>query len=140
MGAVGAPLQNFLKVEGFTLCRCNVGEEACKLGRQIGVEVFCSGCHAGSAGGTEACSVGRAGRCACLRSLRGAGGCRGWGRSVSEERVHRCMHAHRGHTADVPFFLSVCSDPAARVPIRRMPVVVTDRRSPIIARPTMLLA
>jgi hypothetical protein len=41
------------------------------------------------------------------------------------------MRAHRGQTVDVPFFLSICSDSAARVPIRRMPVVVTDRRSPI---------
>jgi hypothetical protein len=50
-----------------------------------------------------------------------------------QHQLHRCMHACRGQTADVPFFLSMCSDPAACVPIRRMPVVVTDRRSPIIA-------
>jgi hypothetical protein len=52
----------------------------------------------------------------------------------------RCMRTHTGQTVDVPFFLSMCSDPTARVPIRRMPVIVTDRRSPIITTPTMSLA
>jgi hypothetical protein len=54
--------------------------------------------------------------------------------------LYRCMRAHRGQTVEVPFFLSMCSDPTVRVPIRRMPIVVTDRRSPIIATPTMSLA
>jgi hypothetical protein len=49
------------------------------------------------------------------------------------------MHARvqKTQTADVPFFPRMCSDPTARVLIRRMPIVVTDRRSPIIATLTM---
>jgi hypothetical protein len=74
VAAVGTPLKNFFKAEGFALCRCNVGEEACKLGRQMWVDVFCSWCYAGSGGRTRGGSVGRAGRDACRRSSSCAGG------------------------------------------------------------------